>query len=144
MLKIYSRSEKETFEFARILGKKITSGQVLGLVGDLGSGKTTFLKGLARGLNLKARVTSPSFVIMSRHPIPGRNKRFFYHFDLYRLKHLSDLYELGFWEVLRNPQNITAVEWADRARKYLPKHTIMIKFAHGRLSNERLIKIYAR
>ena len=136
-----SHSEKETLKFGRSLAKFLKGGEILALVGSLGSGKTTFLKGLARGLNLKTRVASPSFVIMSRHLLSGKKREFFYHFDLYRLKRQSELAELGFLEILENPKNIVAVEWANRAKKSLPKRTIIIKFEHGQDHNERRISI---
>ena len=94
---------------------------VILLYGDLGGGKTTFLQGLAKGLGIKQKVLSPTFVIM---------KKFnnFYHLDCYRLQNEKDAKELGLTEVLQNPENIVAIEWPERIKKILPKNAIKINF----------------
>ena len=94
---------------------------VLALHGNLGGGKTTFLQGFARGLGIKEKVLSPTFVVMKRF---GH----FYHFDCYRLKNHEDVLELGWNEIISNPKNIVAVEWPERIKKVLPKNTIKINF----------------
>jgi len=107
---------------------------VLGLVGDLGGGKTTFLQGFAKGLGIKQRITSPTFVIM---------KRFnnFYHLDCYRIKKPKELMDLGFKKIISNPKNIVAIEWAGRIKKIMPKETIWINFE---FINNRTRKIVIR
>lgn len=112
---------------------------VLGLIGDLGGGKTTFLQGVARGLGIKQAITSPTFVIMRKLKIPwsrknslrdGRNHKFknFYHFDCYRIQKPTEMLALGFKEIISDPQNIVALEWADKIRKMLHKDSLMIGF----------------
>ena len=107
---------------------------VLGLVGDLGGGETTFLQGFAKGLGIKQRITSPTFVIM---------KRFnnFYHLDCYRIKKPKELMDLGFKKIISNPKNIVAIEWAGRIKKIMPKETIWINFE---FINNRTRKIVIR
>lgn len=94
---------------------------VVGLEGELGSGKTTFLQGFASGLGIRGRVLSPTFIII-------RRLKNFYHIDCYRIQKPRELLNLGFKKMVDNPQNIIAIEWADRVKKILPKNTVMVKF----------------
>ena len=113
---------------------------VIALKGELGSGKTTFLQGFAKGLGIKNKILSPTFVIMKKfqvfHPAPssapvrGKSSKFqwFYHIDCYRIKTPEELLALGFKEIISNPQNIVAIEWADKVKKILPKESIILDF----------------
>jgi len=110
---------------------------IIGLVGDLGGGKTTFLQGFAKGLGIKQKILSPTFVIMRKFKIPKRRRnvsmdyRFFkdfYHIDCYRVKKTKEILNLGFKEVVSNPFNIVVIEWADRIRKVIPKDATWVKF----------------
>ncbi len=105
---------------------------VVGLEGELGGGKTTFLQGFAKGLGVKEKVLSPTFVIM---------KKFnnFYHIDCYRIEKSKELLDLGFKEIVSNPKNIIAVEWADRIRKIMPRDSIWIKFDFIDRNTRRMI-----
>jgi tRNA threonylcarbamoyladenosine biosynthesis protein TsaE len=112
---------------------------VLGLEGDLGGGKTTFLQGFAKGLGIKEKILSPSFVIMKKFLIPpfhqnGRSfilvEKYFYHFDCYRIQKAKEILELGFKEIISEPKNIVAIEWSERVKKVLPKSAILIKFIY--------------
>lgn len=101
---------------------------ILGLEGDLGGGKTTFLKGFAKGLGIKEKILSPTFVILKRFKIKDLRFKNFYHVDCYRIKKSKEILDLGFKEIISNPKNIVVVEWADRIRKIMPKDTIWILF----------------
>lgn len=101
---------------------------VLGLQGDLGGGKTTFLQGLAKGLQIKEKILSPTFVIMKRFKIKDIRFKNFYHVDCYRLKKDKEILELDFEKIIFNPENIVAIEWSERIKKPLPKSAIIIKF----------------
>ena len=94
-------------------------------MGDLGGGKTTFLQGFARGLGIKERVLSPTFVLMRKFPIP---KRSFIHIDCYRIKKAGELLDLGFKELISDHRNIVAIEWSDRIKRIMPKSSLLIKF----------------
>jgi len=118
--------EVEAEEFFRMETKK--NALTLGLEGDLGGGKNTFLQGFARGLELKEKILSPTFVILKRFKIKDLRFKNFYHIDCYRIKNPKELLSLGFKEIISNPQNIVAVEWADRIRKIMPKNTIWVIF----------------
>lgn len=121
-----SKTEKE----GELLGKKILKekkeGVVLALSGDLGAGKTTFLKGFAKGIGVKEKILSPTFVIFRKMPIS--KERNFFHFDCYRLKNEKDLFSLGFEEIIKNKKNIIAIEWPEKIKKSLPYNCIFINF----------------
>ena len=110
---------------------------VISLKGDLGSGKTTFVQGLAIGLEIKHKILSPTFVLMKKYKIPNTKKQF-YHVDCYRIKKAQDLSALNLKKLFLNPQNIIVIEWAERIEKILPKNTIIFEF---KLINEKQRKI---
>lgn len=106
---------------------------VIGLIGDLGAGKTTFIQGFAGELGIAEKVLSPTFLLLKRFDIPkegggGRrhNKRFLYHIDAYRLEDHRSVADLGIEEIIQDPSNIVVIEWADRCKKILPEHTIWV------------------
>ena len=114
-------------------------GTIIALEGELGSGKTTFVQGFAKGLGIKEKILSPTFVILKKFVIPsldlpsrrgGHNSQFvnFFHIDCYRIKKSKELLDLGFKGIIFNSQNIIAIEWADRIEKIIPKKAIWIKF----------------
>lgn len=114
-----TNSVEETLWVAREFSKQLKAGDIVALSGDLGSGKTTFIKGLALGLGLADPdlVKSPTFVLMHCYPtrIP------LYHFDLYRLNTAEELQAIGFEDFLYDATAISCVEWADKATSYLPR-----------------------
>jgi tRNA threonylcarbamoyladenosine biosynthesis protein TsaE len=153
MKKVYFTTHaNQTKKLGKIVAKKVLKikrkkkAQVLGLEGDLGGGKTTFLKGFAKGLGIKQKILSPTFVIMRKFKIRvdscSNSCRFvyFYHIDCYRIKNPKEILNLGFKEIISNPKNIVAVEWADRISKIMPKNTIWIIFEFA-YKNKRKIKI---
>ena len=127
-----TKSAQETKKIAKLLAQEISRPVVLALTGDLGSGKTTFIQGFLKGLGVKKRITSPTFVIM-------RTYNLVYHIDCYRLSKPKELLKLGFKEILQNPKAIILIEWAEKIRKILPKNTIWLEFKHDRKPNERVI-----
>jgi len=123
-----TKSTKKTQDIAKQLAKKILkkkSAVVIGLTGELGGGKTAFIQGLAKGLGVKKKILSPTFVIYKKFKMKDKN---FYHFDCYRIQGARDLLKLGFAEIISNPQNIIAIEWADKVKEILPLETIWINF----------------
>lgn len=139
MISFLSGSPKQTYKFGKAFAKLLKGGEIVALYGNLGSGKTTFIKGLAKGLGIKTKITSPSFLICNQHQLRGEKK--LYHFDLYRLKNVSELTELGLAETIQSPKNITAIEWADRAKKLLPKRAVKLEFSHNKHARERILHI---
>ncbi len=126
-LKIFTSNPSQTKKAGKLLAEEILRTKptqkavVIGLVGDLGGGKTTFLQGLARGLKIKGKILSPTFIIMRRFGS-------FYHIDCYRIRRPQELLSLGFKKIISNPKNIVAIEWADRVRSIMPAKTIWLKF----------------
>ncbi len=123
--KITTHQALETVRFAKRFAKDLKPGSVLALTGDLGAGKTTFVKGVAEGLGFKNpdEVKSPTFTLMhvyqARVPV--------YHFDLYRLEKISELEAIGFEEFVNDPAAVTCIEWAEKAGSLLPSHAIPIR-----------------
>lgn len=114
--------------------------KILALYGELGSGKTTFVQGLAKGLSLPHRIHSPTFIIVRDYPLYLKNYKRFYHVDLYRMATQADLEGLGFSEIFQNLQNIVAIEWAERLQESLPNERIDITFI-PKSSEGRLITV---
>ena len=125
MKQITTKSEKQTFSFAKNYAKKLKGGEIIGLIGNLGAGKTIFTKGLAAGLGIKKTITSPTFVIMKIYKTnyPISNIQYLAHIDAYRIKSAKNLIAIGVEEYFNRPDTITIIEWADRIKKILPKKT---------------------
>jgi len=162
--KYLTNNPLQTKKLGKFLAKKILKeklkkeAQVLALEGDLGGGKTTFLQGFAKGLGIKEKILSPTFIIMRKFGIEGRKLNVegrkttfntrpstFYHIDCYRIEKPKEILDLGFREIITNPQNIVAVEWADRIRKIMPQNAIRIVFEFiNKDKREITIKVWRR
>lgn len=129
--RVTSRSEEETREIGRRLGEAARPGDVFALAGELGSGKTRFVQGLATGLGIDPDdVASPTFTMIAGHA--GRLT--LHHMDLYRMRTHADLETVGVEEILdaRGPDaGVCAVEWADRFADVMPPDAIRVEFAIG-------------
>lgn len=125
-----TKSEKETRAFAREFAGSLKGGEVLVLTGDLGGGKTTFTRGLAEGLDLDGAVTSPTFVIMQIYkPKKSSPKKLtLYHYDLYRIKTVDELYNLGFEDFLNDEKAVVILEWGEKFLEVLPATVKQITF----------------
>ena len=118
---------------ANAYAKTLKGGEVIGLIGNLGAGKTQFAKGLARGLRIKNRITSPTFVLMKVYKTHNSSAaadtiQNLIHVDAYRLDKNSDISSFGLNEYLGKKNAVVVIEWADRIKKHLPKKTKYIKF----------------
>ena len=123
-----TQSAAETRRFGKILGRLLPPGSVIGLVGELGAGKTQFIKGLAAGVGVKRSVyvTSPSFTIVNEYS----GKIPFYHIDLYRLGDGKEAETLGLEEYVRG-RGVTAIEWADKALSLLPEKLLWVHMGYA-------------
>lgn len=101
---------------------------VVGLIGELGSGKTTFAQGFAKGLGVKEKILSPTFLIMRSYQLAGEPVQSFYHVDGYRLSNQKELLLLGWKKITALPSACILVEWADKVKRVLPRDTIWISF----------------
>lgn len=135
-----SKTKELGFNFAKkILKEKSSRPIIVGLKGDLGSGKTTFIQGFAQGLGIKKRITSPTFVIFRHYPLRKKSRAHLFHMDAYRIKKLSELKPLNFEEIISLPKSVVLVEWPEKIKKALPKKTERLEFRHGEKENERTI-----
>ncbi len=118
---------EETEELGADLARSLRDGDVVALVGELGAGKTTFVRGLARGLFVKEAVLSPSFVLARSY----RGRLPFHHLDLYRVTSARELEEVGLLELLPPAAGVTAVEWADRIPDLIPPGAVWVTLEHA-------------
>ena len=105
---IYTKGEAETEAAGASFAKSLPDGAVVALYGDLGAGKTAFVRGMARGMGIDARVNSPTFTIVNEY----LGQRELYHFDMYRLASSEELFDIG-WEDYLNRGGVCAVEWSE-------------------------------
>lgn len=132
-----TNGEEETEALGSRLGERLTPGAVVAYTGDLGAGKTAFTRGMARGLGITDRVTSPTFTIVNEYD-GGRLPLF--HFDMYRLSSSEELFEIG-WEDYLARGGVCAVEWSENVEDALEEDTIRVEIRRGEGDNQRYIVI---
>lgn len=120
-----TNSPAETEALGQRLAETLQPGDVIAYTGDLGAGKTAFTRGLARGLGITERITSPTFTIVNEY-LGGRLPLF--HFDMYRLGSSEELYEIG-WEDYLARGGVCAVEWSENVREALPPDAVTVTIA---------------
>jgi len=133
-----TKNPSQTKKLGELLAKKFLKekkqkrAKVLGLAGELGGGKTTFLQGFAKGLGIKEKITSPTFVMMKKFRISTKTynlkPKTFVHIDCYRIEKPKEILDLGFKEIISDSQNLVVIEWAEKIRKIMPQNTIWLKF----------------
>ena len=136
-MEFLTQNEEETEALGRRLGERLTPGTVVAYTGDLGAGKTAFTRGLARGLGITERVTSPTFNIVNEYE-GGRLPLF--HFDLYRLGGADELFDIG-WEDYLARGGVCAVEWSENAEGALEEPYITVEIRRGETDRQRCIEI---
>jgi len=140
------KSIREMNSFALAVARTLHGGETIALTGELGSGKTAFVKGLAKALGIKQVVQSPTFLLMKCYPVRMVHGSCFMfhslcHVDAYRIKNERELLAIGLGEKLGDPQTVTAIEWADLIPELIPKDAIKIKFEHGSGRAERIVTV---
>jgi len=118
MQEYITENEAETIALGEKLAGLLKSGDILAVTGDLGSGKTALVKGIARGLSIKDYITSPTFTLVHSYTGPAAT---LHHFDVYRISDEDELFDIGFEEYLYGG-DICVIEWADRIRSMLPPY----------------------
>jgi tRNA threonylcarbamoyladenosine biosynthesis protein TsaE len=152
MIAVETRSAKETRKAARLLAREFRPSRkgatVVTLVGELGAGKTTFVRGFARALGVAENVLSPTFVLMKIYALAQKKKdkrqtfRHLIHIDCYRLASPKDLLHLGFKELLQDKNAVILIEWAERVKKLIPRGAIWVRFRHSGHPHKRVISFY--
>lgn len=123
----FSISAEETRAIGERIGRKLETGDVLLLHGDLGAGKTTLTQGIALGLGIREPVQSPTFTLVAEHP--ARDGLTLYHLDLYRLTDPSEVESFGYEQYLEAADGVTVVEWPERAPDWLPERYLLIELS---------------
>lgn len=136
MIVLMSYSEDDTFKLGKWIGENSKPGDIILLYGDLGSGKTAISKGIAWGVGFEDIVTSPTFALMNQY----NGKYPIYHFDIYRLSHPEDLYDLDYEEYFFG-DGITLVEWPERMGDLIPEQYLKITLGKVEDFNQREIMI---
>lgn len=116
----YTKNFKETIELGKKIARYFKKGDIIGFTGELGSGKTTIIKGIVKYFS-EDSVFSPSFVIVNEY----KGKLSIFHFDLYRIGSFDELVDIGWFDYIN--KGIILIEWAEKIKKNLPKKTIWIK-----------------
>jgi tRNA threonylcarbamoyladenosine biosynthesis protein TsaE len=124
---IISRSAEETFQAGRAAAAQVRAGDVMALVGDLGAGKTQWVKGLAAGLGSDAAVTSPTFTLIHEY---GGGRLPLYHVDCYRLERAAELVGIGLDDYL-DGEGVMVIEWADKFPELIPPAARWVRFKIG-------------
>ena len=136
-MEIITNSPAETEDAGASLAARLEPGSVIAFTGDLGAGKTAFTRGLARGLGVTERVTSPTFTIVNEYE-GGRLPLF--HFDMYRLGSSDELFDIG-WEDYLRRGGICAVEWSENIEDALEEDAIRVDIRRGEYDDQRIITI---
>ncbi len=135
--KIIINNEEDTRAFGLKLAQKLEKGNVVALIGDLGTGKTTLTKSIAVGLGITEMITSPTFTIVQEYP-EGRLPM--YHFDVYRINDIEEMYELGYEEYFFG-QGVCVIEWADLIMDIIPDDSIIIRIEYGEAEDQRVYHV---
>ncbi len=135
MRSLTTKNAEETQAVGAAIGAHLRVGDLVVLSGDLGAGKTTFTKGLARALGVTEPVTSPTFTIVSEYD--GRLP--LAHVDVYRLDRIQELHDLGFEELIEG--HVTVIEWGEAIARVLPRDRIEVRLALGDDDEQRLVEV---
>lgn len=137
-------STEETIRLGEGLARFLRSGDVVLLDGDLGAGKTHFVKGLARGLGITADVSSPTFTILNNYPVDADTEKHgaaqLNHFDVYRVHDEEEILDLGFEEIIYS-NDISIIEWSGLISGILPEDHLKITITLGEAEDERIINM---
>ncbi len=130
MKKYLTNNSNETNKLGEEFSKNLNGGDVVLLSGDLGAGKTTFVQGIAKGLKIKDKILSPTFVLVRSHTIESEKFDTLNHVDLYRIDKPSELDKLGISEFISTEASVTIIEWAEKLVNFIPKKGYRIKFVY--------------
>ena len=139
-----SKSPEDTSTLGKKFAGNIKAGDIIGLDGELGSGKTQFVKGIGAYFDVKDIINSPTFILVNEYtgtnPETGKTLKI-NHFDLYRIENPGELTVIGFEDYLKD-DSITVIEWCRLAEEYLRMEITKVKFNYGKNENEREIEFF--
>ncbi|QJA09702.1 tRNA (adenosine(37)-N6)-threonylcarbamoyltransferase complex ATPase subunit type 1 TsaE [Romboutsia sp. CE17] len=135
MVKIYLDGEEQTKEIGYRLGKLLTPGSVICLIGDLGAGKTTMTQSLAKAIGVDDYITSPTFTIVNEY----EGNMPLYHFDVYRIGSSEEMYDIGYDEYI-NSDGLCIIEWANLIEDILPDEYLDIELIYKDMGREMILK----
>jgi len=138
MFSYLTKTPAQTKKLGKHLAKQLKGGEILALSGNLGSGKTTFVKGLALGLGIKHTITSPTFVLFKVYSVKHKTIKQLVHVDCYRVNG-AELTAVGLNDYLNDPQTVVAIEWPDKIKKQ--PNWLIINFTFAKKEKQRLITI---
>ena len=124
-----SNNFEDTMKFAYNLAKKSKNGDIYCLEGELGVGKTVIAKGMGKFFGIKENMTSPTFTILKTYDLSHDKIKKLYHFDLYRIKNIDELINIGFEEYINDKNSIVIIEWPKIAYELLPKNIKVLKIS---------------
>ncbi len=130
MKKYLTNNDSETIKLGEEFAVKLTSGDVVMLSGNLGAGKTTFVQGIAKGLGIKDRILSPTFVLVRSHRVDSEKFQTLNHIDLYRIEGQENLEKLGITEFITSENSVTIIEWAEKITDFIPVKGYRINFVY--------------
>lgn len=136
MKKYFSHGEDDTMRIAEELCKNIPSGTVVAFSGGMGMGKTAFVRGALKAYGNGSFVSSPTFALVRDYG----GQPHIYHFDMYRISGLDDLYSTGFFDYL-DEESILFIEWSENIREYLPDNAVFVDIRRGENENDRIITV---
>lgn len=145
MTNTITKTEQATITLARQFAKTLRGGDIVLLEGELGAGKTVFVKGLAKALGIKQTIKSPTFVLMRVYKNikvqEYKNIKNFVHCDAYRVENPQDIMEAGLADWIRQKDALIVIEWGEKILPILKKfNPVRIKFQHGKKRDERIIR----
>lgn len=136
LMKIFLPSLEQTLKIGNFIGQLIELPSFICLIGDLGTGKTSFTKGLAQGLGIKDNITSPTFTLINEFSTGAKN---LFHFDLYRLENPEEIFLWDLDEYLKKQNSLVVIEWADRLKDLNNYAHLDIYFEYSEVNNGRNI-----
>jgi tRNA threonylcarbamoyladenosine biosynthesis protein TsaE len=142
MEKYITYNFNQTQKIGEMLAKELRGGETICMIGDLGSGKTTFAQGMLKGLGVKGPYTSPTFLVIKHYQNPKSKIQNVDHIDAYRVNS-KDILDLGWKEIIADPKNVVIIEWAEKIKNIIPKSVVWINFI-WKGENEREIIISSK
>ncbi|MCX6793466.1 MAG: tRNA (adenosine(37)-N6)-threonylcarbamoyltransferase complex ATPase subunit type 1 TsaE [Candidatus Falkowbacteria bacterium] len=132
-MKKITKTAKQTEALGKKFVASLKQGGAFGLIGELGAGKTAFIKGVAKALGIKSTITSPTFVLMKVYKTKNKQIKHLVHVDAYRIKKAAHLSGIGLEDYIIDPEALVLIEWADKVKSLIKTKKNIINFSHAKL-----------